>query len=181
MENATTYPPPLKRHSSSFKFPARNIITPRTWHGPYIHSPKLPSAVDHAGDRYTRIFPPYTVAYKSDMHTRDDTARLIIEKRTTRRARPENCGPSSRLLHTNVCSPKEREWEGNKERALRKSSFRERLSRQVSGSTLRAAPRARERISVAPDFRERLFPHTYAFVYFIYVLYITIFYLNIYI
>jgi len=110
----------------------------------YIHSPKLSSAVDHAGDRRIHV-PPRAIAYKSDMQRARDTAttsRLIIEKRTTRRARPENCGPSSRLLHTRLFAERAGTREGNKERALQKSSFRERLSRQVSRSALRAAPRA---------------------------------------
>lgn len=56
----------------------------------------------------------------------------------------ENCRPSSRLLRVERQSPpthRERERERMEERALRKLSFRERLSRQVSRSTLRAAAR----------------------------------------
>lgn len=142
-----------RRHSSSFEFPARNIITRRTWHAVLHPFSKLSFAVDHAGERHIHV--PYIYIYthtqnathKGETRTRIRYVALIIEKRTTEFARLENCGPSSRRCILVVESAREggAGREAN-ERVLRKSSSGERLSRQVSCSTLRATarfPRAR--------------------------------------
>jgi len=91
------------------------------------------------------------------------TSRLIIEKRTTRRARPENCGPSSRLLHTRLFAERAGTREGNKGRGTRSvlcgsrafaNDFRDKFP-----ARLYERPGAHENAS-PPDFtreRQRLF------------------------
>jgi len=141
----------VKRHSSSFEFPARNIITRRTC----TRSTSILKTFICRRSRWrTR---PYKcpVRVHKYAHAQRQNARcdaLIIERRTMRMRSSGKLRTVFPTLAYEVSLPKAQEgkMEGRK-RVLRKSNSHERLSRQVSCSTLRAAARfpsraARKRI-----------------------------------
>lgn len=150
----------VKKHSSSFEFPARNIITRRTWHAVLHPFSKLSFAVHHAGEWHIHV--PYVhgnTHTHTKRHTKAKCARVYdtTRRRTYNREMYDGMCSSGKLrtvfstvAYESCCRKCEGKSEARKmeanERVSRKSSSRERLSRQVSCSTLRAAarfPRAR--------------------------------------
>lgn len=89
---------------------------------------------------------------------------LIIEKRTTECARPENCGPSSRLLHIRVLLPKARGKEGQGDGAsfteveLSRTTFATSFLLDFTSSRAISARAARKRILDFFGMRGETFP-----------------------